>query len=110
MTRPLFAAASALALAAASAAYAAPTHLNVGMQLEPPNLDPTGGAAAEPPVVRQPRRKGNNIPRGTRDASSGAVRLTPRMRVEPLATGWRRTSRSDVRSHVVSEPAVSVKF
>ncbi|TYO88892.1 ABC transporter substrate-binding protein [Oceanicella actignis] len=28
------------------AAQAAPTHLTVGMQLEPPNLDPTAGAAA----------------------------------------------------------------
>jgi peptide/nickel transport system substrate-binding protein len=38
--------ASALALATAFAAHAARTDLVVGMQLEPPNLDPTGGAAA----------------------------------------------------------------
>ena len=52
-------------------------------------------AAVEPPGVRQLRRKGNIMPRGTRDASSGAARFNPRMRVEPLATGMPRTSRRE---------------
>jgi peptide/nickel transport system substrate-binding protein len=37
--------ASALALGAALSAHAAQTEITIGMQLEPPNLDPTGGAA-----------------------------------------------------------------
>jgi peptide/nickel transport system substrate-binding protein len=37
--------ASAIALGTAFGAYAAQTNITVGMQLEPPNLDPTGGAA-----------------------------------------------------------------
>lgn len=37
--------ASALALGAALGAHAAQTDITIGMQLEPPNLDPTGGAA-----------------------------------------------------------------
>ncbi|MFT4716434.1 MAG: peptide/nickel transport system substrate-binding protein [Paracoccaceae bacterium] len=37
--------ASALALGTAFSAYAAQTEITIGMQLEPPNLDPTGGAA-----------------------------------------------------------------
>ena len=39
-------AAAAFALAASTAALAARTDLVVGMVLEPPNLDPTGNAAA----------------------------------------------------------------
>ena len=38
--------ASALVLGAALSAQAALTDIVIGMQLEPPNLDPTGGAAA----------------------------------------------------------------
>ena len=38
--------ASAIALGTALAAHAAQTDITIGMQLEPPNLDPTGGAAA----------------------------------------------------------------
>jgi len=37
---------AALLLLTASAAHAAQTDVTIGMQLEPPNLDPTGGAAA----------------------------------------------------------------
>ena len=36
----------AIALATSFAAEAAKTDITIGMQLEPPNLDPTGGAAA----------------------------------------------------------------
>lgn len=36
----------AIALGAVFSAHAAQTDLTIGMQLEPPNLDPTGGAAA----------------------------------------------------------------
>ncbi len=36
----------AIALGAVLAAHAAQTDITIGMQLEPPNLDPTGGAAA----------------------------------------------------------------
>lgn len=38
--------ASALVLGTVLAAHAAQTDITIGMQLEPPNLDPTGGAAA----------------------------------------------------------------
>lgn len=37
---------SVLALGTALSAHAAQTEITIGMQLEPPNLDPTGGAAA----------------------------------------------------------------
>jgi len=37
---------AAALLASAPTAFAARTDIVVGMQLEPPNLDPTGGAAA----------------------------------------------------------------
>jgi len=35
-----------LSILVAGAAQAAKTDVTIGMQLEPPNLDPTGGAAA----------------------------------------------------------------
>src|SRR3954463_5557554 len=38
--------AAAAILASAASAFAARSDIVVGMQLEPPNLDPTGGAAA----------------------------------------------------------------
>ena len=41
----LLASAAAIAIAAGSA-FAQQTDITIGMQLEPPNLDPTGGAAA----------------------------------------------------------------
>ena len=44
VTRPI--AAAALFVAAAGMAPAQQTSITIGMQLEPPNLDPTGGAAA----------------------------------------------------------------
>ena len=37
---------SIAAVVAFGAAHAANTSITIGMQLEPPNLDPTGGAAA----------------------------------------------------------------
>ena len=37
---------AACAVATATGSYAANTSITIGMQLEPPNLDPTGGAAA----------------------------------------------------------------
>ncbi len=70
--------AGALALTTAlSPAYAARTDINVGMVLEPPNLDPTGGAAAAIDEVVYA-----NIFEGlTRFDSTGAVQPN-------LATSW----------------------
>ena len=45
MTKSILATAAVLALAAGGA-FAQQTSITIGMQLEPPNLDPTGGAAA----------------------------------------------------------------
>ena len=39
------AATSAILLSTAMLSHAAQTDITIGMQLEPPNLDPTGGAA-----------------------------------------------------------------
>ena len=43
---PALATFAAAAVMNVSAVLAAQTSITVGMQLEPPNLDPTGGAAA----------------------------------------------------------------
>ena len=45
-TGPTWVAFATVAAMNASVAFAAQTSITVGMQLEPPNLDPTGGAAA----------------------------------------------------------------
>ena len=45
MSSRIFASAAVLALVAGTA-LAQQTEITIGMQLEPPNLDPTGGAAA----------------------------------------------------------------
>ena len=45
-SRRALAISAAAAVMNVSAVFAAQTSITVGMQLEPPNLDPTGGAAA----------------------------------------------------------------
>lgn len=76
MTRPIRLSAAILALSA-GAAFAQQTDISIGMVLEPPNLDPTAGAAAAIDEVVY-----TNVFEGlTRFASDGAV-------VPGLAESW----------------------
>mgnify|MGYP006278059935 CR=1 FL=1 len=75
MTRTLLLA--GVAALAAQAALAQRTDITIGMQLEPPNLDPTGGAAAAIDEVLYA-----NVMEGlTRFASDGSI-------VPALAREW----------------------
>src|ERR1051326_1516838 len=69
-----------LALLFAAPAFAAPSMLRVGLPLEPPNLDPTSGAAGAVDEVLY----GNVF--------EGLVRIGPRGDIQPaLATSWEIT-------------------